>query len=311
MAKSAKPTIVLIHGAWHTAEGWRPLQDVLEAAGFPTRAVTMPSSGSSNPKEESATKDAALIRSAIVEPLLAESAEFVMVSHSYGVIPASGAIDESMSVAERAMKGLEGGVLGMIFIAGIPAPSNKSMSGACGLGPADFAPFVDQHPEVSSSAQCISHVYIATCIKLIAIDRDISLFAMRRTYSTTTFLLPRRRDGWMHCSPCLRMLWPRGSNLLLGTMIPSGRRQRSSLLSTTMLYPWKFRKPSLRKRVSNIPRLSQVVTRRSLACLIGQRKRLRSSPRDSLNKERLSDPLGNGIFARNRSELSLGLKSEG
>ena len=133
-----KPTFVLVHGAWHTAACMRPLQDELERLDFPTLAITMPSCCSSEPKSESAQKDADSIRTKAIEPLLAKDAYIVLLLHSYGGIPGSGAVDDAMSVQERAGKGLKGGILGLIYMSALIVPANMSIPELSG----GHAPFV-------------------------------------------------------------------------------------------------------------------------------------------------------------------------
>ena len=105
------PTIVLIHGAWHTAAHLKPLEDKLERHEFPILAITMPSPGTTDPNSECAYKIAAFFCTSLTEPLLAEHKQIILASHLYDGVPKIGAIDEDMSVGARTRKGLEMGFL--------------------------------------------------------------------------------------------------------------------------------------------------------------------------------------------------------
>ena len=86
-----------------------------------------PVKGTTNPKSESANKDATFIRPCTVEPLLAEDKEIIIVCHSYGGVPKGGAIDEAMSVVERSKIGLKGGILGLIYMTSYILPAQTSI----------------------------------------------------------------------------------------------------------------------------------------------------------------------------------------
>ncbi|WP_329578468.1 alpha/beta hydrolase [Kitasatospora sp. NBC_01250] len=68
----AKPTIVLVHGAWADAAGWTPVVERLEAAGFPVKAPPNPLRGLDS--------DAQYIHS-VLEQI---QGPVILVGHSYG-----------------------------------------------------------------------------------------------------------------------------------------------------------------------------------------------------------------------------------
>jgi pimeloyl-ACP methyl ester carboxylesterase len=63
---STKPTIILIPGAWQTTEGFGPLKSFLEKAGYPTKAVDLPSSGA-HPGHSNFNQDVAVIRKVVLD----------------------------------------------------------------------------------------------------------------------------------------------------------------------------------------------------------------------------------------------------
>ncbi|MFC0506596.1 alpha/beta hydrolase [Micromonospora costi] len=78
-----RPTFVLVPGAWHLPSTWDLLRGELDALGYASRAVKLPTTGP-DPRG-GLREDAAAIRSA-VEAL---SGPVVVVAHSYGGIPAT------------------------------------------------------------------------------------------------------------------------------------------------------------------------------------------------------------------------------
>jgi pimeloyl-ACP methyl ester carboxylesterase len=78
-----QPTIVFVPGAFHTPEYYNPVRSLLEAKGYVTKAVSLPSVGDST---SSMADDATAIR-AVTSKLADEGHQVVVVIHSYGGIP--------------------------------------------------------------------------------------------------------------------------------------------------------------------------------------------------------------------------------
>ncbi|MFD0312686.1 alpha/beta fold hydrolase [Streptomyces flavalbus] len=77
----ARPTLLLVHGAWHGAWCWDKLASALRAEGHRVRTVGLPSAGGRTGLRE----DARTIRTALTHV----DGPVVLVGHSYGGIPAS------------------------------------------------------------------------------------------------------------------------------------------------------------------------------------------------------------------------------
>ena len=107
----SKPTILLVGGAWHTADYLKPLATALEAADYPTIALALPSVGASPPKLDFGA-DVALIRSTASE-LAADEKHIVAVMHSFGGIVGTEGLQ---GLGQASMKGT-GAVLGLVYIA--------------------------------------------------------------------------------------------------------------------------------------------------------------------------------------------------
>jgi dienelactone hydrolase len=59
---AAKPTIVLISGAWHVSSTYPKLTDALKVAGYEVHAPQLPSVNGARPPNADLTTDTALIR---------------------------------------------------------------------------------------------------------------------------------------------------------------------------------------------------------------------------------------------------------
>ena len=79
------PTLVLVHGAWHGSWCWELLVEELAGDDLRVRAVDLPSAG---PALGDLDDDIATVRAAID----AADGPVVVVAHSYGGVPASGAV---------------------------------------------------------------------------------------------------------------------------------------------------------------------------------------------------------------------------
>jgi len=136
---SSKPVIVLVPGAFHRPSVWRAVAEPLREKGFIVVTPPLSVCGDLSTKtvesqewKDLAAKgpvdDAKLIHDELL-PFLDDGNEAVVVSHSYGSVPACVAI-EGQTVPDRAAKGLRGGIKAVINIAGFAFPvRGKSLMG--------------------------------------------------------------------------------------------------------------------------------------------------------------------------------------
>ncbi|EXK26344.1 hypothetical protein FOMG_17087 [Fusarium oxysporum f. sp. melonis 26406] len=143
---TTKPIIVLVHGAWQTAAQWHPLAQGLINSGFTVLKPQGASSGTNAVAIRGKTyqDDVAVIHSTI-ESHLSAGMEIVLVSHSYGGIPASAAA-EGHQVHERAARGLPGGIKHVVYLAAFAFPA-RELSLLMALG-GDYAPFMNNKGDV-------------------------------------------------------------------------------------------------------------------------------------------------------------------
>jgi pimeloyl-ACP methyl ester carboxylesterase len=98
MAENAKPTVVLVHGAWAESSSWSAVMERLRKDGYPVRAIANPLRG--------LTSDTAYVSSC----LATIDGPMVLVGHSYG-----GAVITNSAVSDPDVKAL-------VYVAGfIPA----------------------------------------------------------------------------------------------------------------------------------------------------------------------------------------------
>lgn len=107
----SKPTILLVGGAWHTAEYLKPLATTLEAAGYPVVAIGLPSV-SADPSKPDFRDDVATIHST-VSTLISKGKMVLAVMHSYGGIAGTEALQEFHDQSRNEA----GAVLGLMYIA--------------------------------------------------------------------------------------------------------------------------------------------------------------------------------------------------
>ncbi|KAJ9618850.1 hypothetical protein H2203_008666 [Taxawa tesnikishii (nom. ined.)] len=82
-----KPTIILVHGAWHSPTHFSPLTDLLTSAGYTVNAVTLPSVHT-KPAPPDFSADVSTIRSSILSAANSGQ-DVVVIAHSYGGIPST------------------------------------------------------------------------------------------------------------------------------------------------------------------------------------------------------------------------------
>ncbi|KAK8094900.1 hypothetical protein PG997_001585 [Apiospora hydei] len=125
MAAAPRPSFLFVPGAWHRTWIYDPLRADLAARGFPSAAVELASVGAQDPASTGLEADITAIRAGL-EGLIDAEAEVVVVAHSYGGIPAAGAV-QGLSCAERARQGEKGGVLMLVHMAAFAVPAGTSL----------------------------------------------------------------------------------------------------------------------------------------------------------------------------------------
>ena len=116
---STKPTIVLVHGAFHRSVCFDKIKQRLEALSYPVTTVDSPTTNGSS--LTTTYKDDVEAIHQVMLPLMDEGKEIVIVGHSLGGISAC-ASTEGESIAERATAGKKGGIRSIVFICAFALP---------------------------------------------------------------------------------------------------------------------------------------------------------------------------------------------
>ena len=115
--QSAKPTIVLVPGAWHSPSHYTGLIQELQEAGYIVLSQQLPTLNPATPADVSVASDTAFVRQQLLAPLVEAGVDVLLVTHSYGSVPGAAAA-VGMSRTQRVVEGKAGGVLGLVCIAG-------------------------------------------------------------------------------------------------------------------------------------------------------------------------------------------------
>lgn len=119
IASSSKPVFVIVPGAGVTPSHYAYLQHLLLCQGYGALSALLPTAGTT--ENITIEDDAEYIRSRMLFPVLdLEKHDVVIVSFSYGGIPASAAA-RGLSKTEREAEGKTTSVIGQIFVAAILA----------------------------------------------------------------------------------------------------------------------------------------------------------------------------------------------
>lgn len=133
-----KPTILFVPGAWHFPAGYDAVRELLKPLSYPTEAVALPSIGA-EPPNKALSDDMAYTRAAI-EKVVEAGKKVVLVTHSYGGVVGSCAV-EDLGFAQRKSAGKEGGVINFVYMSAFALPKGASLLDALGGNPLPWMNF--------------------------------------------------------------------------------------------------------------------------------------------------------------------------
>ncbi len=127
---SPKPTILIIHGAWHQPAHFSPLMTLLKAQGYTSICPHLPTCNNDDPPTKSLSDDVLLIRNTTIS-LADQGKEVVVLMASYGGVVGTDAL-YGLSVTERAKNGLPCGVKRLVYISAFIPQLGQSLAGIFG-----------------------------------------------------------------------------------------------------------------------------------------------------------------------------------
>ncbi|KAL2802452.1 alpha/beta-hydrolase [Aspergillus granulosus] len=126
---AASTTIIFVPGAWHSPECYRKLLQPLQAEGYNTSLVYLPTINPSVPQPDWSA-DVTAIKTAI--KTAADSGQKVrLVVHSYGGLPGSEAVKD-LDWKTRERNSLPGGVTHLLYVCAFIVPLGQSLLRAVG-----------------------------------------------------------------------------------------------------------------------------------------------------------------------------------
>src|SRR5580698_3019751 len=177
----ARPTVVLVHGAWADASSWSGEVATLQATGYDARAIA-------NPLQDLTTYSAY-----VADYLKAIHGPIVLAGHSYGG-----------AVITNAAAGMPN-VRALVYVdAAAPAPgeTNGQLSGATSIlnkdTPAQLF-FTTSYPGAPSGAEELylnESIFIRNCANDLPVSEAETLWASQRGASTAAFGTPSKKAAW-------------------------------------------------------------------------------------------------------------------
>lgn len=141
-----KPAILLIPGAWHQGEAWKPVTNILQEQGYYVEPVTLPSAG--GPPSTSVADDAAYIRGNHLESLVAQGREVIIVMHSYGGVPGTESV-KGFARKDIAAQGKPGGVIALVYTAAFMIAGGQTLAESL---PSDSPSLINQVMDVRAAS---------------------------------------------------------------------------------------------------------------------------------------------------------------
>lgn len=125
-----KPSLIFVHGAWHTAECWDQMIAELQGVGYRCVTMQLPSSQSMDTPPASLQNDVDTVRKTVTDELN-QSNEVLVIAHSYG----GHVVNRALVGFDSKSRAGKAAVQAIAFITAIPIPSGMSFIGSLGGKP--------------------------------------------------------------------------------------------------------------------------------------------------------------------------------
>lgn len=138
---SIKPTILFIHGSWHSPKHFGPVRSIFEQHGYSTECPLLPTFNSKPaPPVVSLEDDVGAIQACLDRLIDEEGKEVIVIMHSYGGTVGSEAVHGAWNRQVRNEKGMPGGVIHLLFMCAFIVPVGSSLASTLGGSLPPFIP---------------------------------------------------------------------------------------------------------------------------------------------------------------------------
>jgi len=126
-----KPTVVLIHGAWHDSSCWNPVISLLKEHQYPFRSIDLLTAGG---EITMTAEDDALHIQKTTSELVADGKELILVMHSYGGVPGTLSA-KGLLRKDRETEHKPGGIVSLVYVTSFLLPEGASLASFLGGWP--------------------------------------------------------------------------------------------------------------------------------------------------------------------------------
>lgn len=185
MVVKNSPIYVFVPGAWHTPDTFDGIRALLSKRGYDSEAIALPSVGAAKPAKSGLHADIAHTN-IVLRELAEQGRQIVVVTHSYGGMVGSGAV-EGLGYAQRSNAGQAGGVIMVVWLAAFVTPKGKSVIDMLG---GNWLPWM-------LLSVCVSTIHLSGLLKRQTnIDMKFrSLTITTRTPMMATAALPSKKQS--------------------------------------------------------------------------------------------------------------------
>ena len=119
------PTLILLHGSWHSNDTWERLLPLLNSKGYKTVAPQVCFCGTPEPLTSIAPCISQI--QALIAAETSAGRDVVMVNHSFGGVVGSSAVNGFTTKNPAKLEGTKGKVIGIIQMASLTVPTGSSL----------------------------------------------------------------------------------------------------------------------------------------------------------------------------------------
>lgn len=126
-----RPTVLFIHGNWHTPAHFAPVRYVFQQAGYPISCPAL--SNTQSDISLGLFEDARVIEDELTRLIEEEGKDVVVIGHSYGGVIATQAGKQKFSKKERQKNGKAGGILRLMYMCAFLVAEGESLLNGMGI----------------------------------------------------------------------------------------------------------------------------------------------------------------------------------